>query len=75
MPECLKDANVESKSWEECVKTEFYQKCVNKLQEEQLKSQFTFEDTYSQIQDVIQHMNIKNFEKGYSLNITEKTFD
>lgn len=75
MPECLADANIDQKSWEECVKTEYYQKCVNKLQEEQLKSQFTFEDTYAQIQDVIQHMNIKNFEKGYSLNITEKKFD
>jgi hypothetical protein len=50
-------------------------KCINKLQEEQLKSQFTFEDTYSQIQEVIENMPIKNFGKAYTQMIGEKTFE
>mgnify|MGYP006320096863 CR=1 FL=1 len=41
-----------------------------KLQEEQLKTQFLFEDTYALIQDVVQHMPIKNFEKGYTLAVS-----
>ena len=48
---------------------------VIKLQEEQLKSQFAFEDTYVLIQDVINNMPIRNFQQGYSLDISEKSFD
>ena len=40
-----------------------------------MKSQSTFEGAYVQIQNVIEHMNIKNFEKGYSLSIKEKKFN
>lgn len=61
MPDCLHDANIDEKSWEECVKTDEYRAMVNKIQEEQLKSQFLFEDTYALIQDVLHHMPIKNF--------------
>lgn len=42
MPDCLNDANIDEKSWEECVKTDEYRAMVNKIQEEQLKSQFLF---------------------------------
>ena len=75
MPDCLSDAGIDPKVWDECTNTEEYKKYCNKLQEKQLKAQFTFEDTYAQIQDVLQHMPIRNFEKGYTLNIVEKTFD
>ena len=46
-----------------------------KLQEEQLKSQFSFEDTFVLIQDVLSTMPIRNFQQGYSLEINEKSFD
>ena len=75
MPECLNDANISEKAWAECVKTDEYNKYVNKILEEQLKSQFLFEDTYGLIQDVVHHIPIKNFERGYTLTIHEKTFD
>lgn len=32
MPECLADANIDIKTWEECAKTDYYQKCVHKLE-------------------------------------------
>ena len=69
MPECLNDANISEKMWGECVKTDEYSKYVNKLLEEQLKSQFLFEDTYGLIQDVQNHIPIKNFDRGYTLTI------
>lgn len=75
MPECLADANMDQKAWEECVTTEEYKSYCNKLQEKQLKAQLLFEDTYGQIQDVVQHMPIKNFDKGYTSTVVEKTFD
>lgn len=34
-----------------------------------------YDDTYNELQNVIQHMPIKNFEKGYTKNVTEKKFD
>lgn len=75
MPECLSDANIDPVVWEKCTKSEEYRGFCNKLQEEQLKTQFLFEDTYSLIQDVVQHMPIKNFEKGYTPIVNERTFD
>ncbi len=70
MPECLSDANIDPAVWEKCTKSEEYRGFCNKLQEEQLKTQFLFEDTYALIQDVVQHMPIKNFEKGYTLAVS-----
>jgi hypothetical protein len=69
MPECLNDANIDPVAWEKCTKSEDYRSFCNKLQEEQLKTQFLFEDTYALIQDLVQHMPIKNFEKGYTLAV------
>lgn len=40
-----------------------------------MKAHLMFEDTYSEITIVLQDMPIKNFEKGYKLNVDEKTFD
>jgi hypothetical protein len=70
MPECLNDAGIEPYVWEKCVRAEEYRGSCNKLQEEQLKTQFQFEDTYALLQDVVQHMPIKNFEKGYFMAIS-----
>ena len=40
-----------------------------------MKAHLIFEDTYSEINVVLQDMPIKNFEKGYKLAIDEKSFD
>lgn len=40
-----------------------------------MKTHYLYEDTYTQIGGIIQKMPIKNFDKGYKLEITEKTFD
>ena len=48
---------------------------MNTLQEETYKYHFLYEDTYSLLQDVIQHMPIKNFDKGYTPTVIETKFD
>lgn len=40
-----------------------------------MKTQILFEDTYNEVAAIINEIPIKNFDKGYKLAITEKTFD
>ena len=75
MPEQLAEIDISSQKFSECSQTEFYKKLLNKLQEENMKSQLLYEDTYDLLQDVLQHMPIKNFERGYTRTLTEKKFD
>jgi hypothetical protein len=45
------------------------------MNEENMKTHILFEDTYNEVAAVIEQIPIKNFDKGYKLSITEKTFD
>lgn len=45
------------------------------MNEENMKTHILFEDTYNEVAAVIDQIPIKNFDKGYKLSITEKTFD
>lgn len=40
-----------------------------------MKTQILFEDTYNEVAAILNEIPIKNFDKGYKLSITEKTFD
>jgi hypothetical protein len=40
-----------------------------------MKAHLLFEDTYNEAGNVLSEINIKNFEKGYKPDVTEKTFD
>lgn len=48
---------------------------LSKLQDEQLKNQFAYEDTYTLIQSIIHQMPINGFEQGYKLEIKEKDYN
>ncbi len=45
------------------------------LEEENMKAHLLFEDTYNEVGNVLSEITIKNFEKGYKPEVTEKTFD
>lgn len=40
-----------------------------------MKTQLIYEDTYDEVKNILQQIPIKNFEKGYKLEISEKSFD
>lgn len=61
MPECLRDADIDSTAWQKCTMSEEYRGLLNKLVEEFSRAEILFQGTYTEIQDLIQHMPIKNF--------------
>lgn len=70
MPESLKDANIDPKKWIECTKTPEYAKYLAKLEEENMKAHIMYEDTYNEVNGILNDMPIKNFEKGYKATVT-----
>lgn len=34
-----------------------------------MKTQLIYEDTYNEVKNILQHIPIKNFERGYKLEI------
>ena len=61
MPDCLHDALIDAAAWQKCTMSEDYRGFLNKLIEEFSRAEILFQGTYTEIQDLIQHMPIKNF--------------
>jgi hypothetical protein len=40
-----------------------------------MAAELLYEDTYNELQGVLAHMPIKNFEKGFTPTVVEKKFD
>ena len=40
-----------------------------------MKAHLLFEDVYNEVGNVLSDISIKNFEKGYKCDVSEKTFD
>ena len=69
-PDSLADADIDFTAWKSCTKSKYYEKYVDKLELELLKTRILFEDTYSRILEVINQIKIKYFENGFKPEIT-----
>jgi len=70
IPETLTETGISEAKFTQCTKTVEYKKRVNKLNEEVMKTQILFEDTYNEAASILNEIPIKNFDKGYKLGIT-----
>lgn len=70
IPDTLIETGIGEAKFIQCTKTVEYKKRVNKLNEEIMKTQILFEDTYNEAAAILNEIPIKNFDKGFKLAIT-----